>query len=61
MEKLSREAERALDAPKVREKLTALGVDPTIMSPAECDAYVRKDIVASAALVKSAGMKPEWR
>jgi tripartite-type tricarboxylate transporter receptor subunit TctC len=36
-----------------------LGVDPMIMSPAEFDAYVRKDIVASAALVKSAGIKPE--
>ncbi len=46
-------------AASVREKLTALGVDPMIMSPAEFDTYVRKDIVASAALVKSAGIKPE--
>jgi len=30
-----------------------------IMSPTEFDAYIRKDIVASAALVKSAGIKPE--
>jgi tripartite-type tricarboxylate transporter receptor subunit TctC len=59
VETFNREARKALDAPKVREKLTALGVDPMIMSPAEFDTYVRKDIVASAALVKSAGIKPE--
>ena len=59
VEKLNREAETALKTPKVQEKLTALGVDPMIMSPADFDAYVRKDIVASAALVKSAGIKPE--
>ncbi|MGB6796224.1 MAG: tripartite tricarboxylate transporter substrate-binding protein [Xanthobacteraceae bacterium] len=59
VETLNREARKALDAPKVREKLTALGVDPMIMSPAEFDTYVRKDIVASAVLVKSAGIKPE--
>ena len=59
VEKLNREAEKVLDTPKVRERLTALGVDPMIMSPAEFDAYVRKDIVASAALVKSADIKPE--
>jgi tripartite-type tricarboxylate transporter receptor subunit TctC len=59
VEKLNREVEKALDMPKVREKLTALGVDAMIMSPAEFDAYVRKDIIASAALAKSAGLKAE--
>ncbi len=59
VEKLNLETRKALEAPKVRAKLTALGVDPMIMSPAEFDAYVRSDLVASAALVKSAGIKPE--
>jgi tripartite-type tricarboxylate transporter receptor subunit TctC len=59
IEKLNREARKVLDAPEVREKLTALGVDPMIMSPAEFDSYIRSDLVASAALVKSAGIKPE--
>lgn len=59
VEKLNREARNALDTAKVREKLTALGVDPMILSPADFDAYVRTDIVASAALVKSTGIKPE--
>ena len=59
VETLNREAEKALDVSTVREKLTALGVDPMIMSPSEFDTYVRKDIVGSAALVKSAGIKPD--
>src|SRR5262249_33736523 len=59
VEKLNREAEKELGKPQEREKLTALGVAGIGMSPAEFDAYVRKDIVASAALVKSAGIKPE--
>jgi len=59
VETLNREAEKALETPKVREKLTALGVAPMRMTPAEFDAYVRRDIAANAALVKSAGIKPE--
>jgi tripartite-type tricarboxylate transporter receptor subunit TctC len=57
VEKLHNEAVKALAAPKVQERLAALGVDPMPMTPAEFDAYVRKQIAADAALVKAAGIK----
>jgi tripartite-type tricarboxylate transporter receptor subunit TctC len=37
--------------------LTALGVDPMVMSPAEFDAHVVKEIALNAALVKAIGLK----
>jgi len=57
--RLHRETLHALQAPKAREKLAALGVDPMVMSPAEFAAYVEKEIVLSATLVHQAGLKPE--
>ena len=56
---LQRETVKALQAPKVREKLSALGVDPMVMTPAEFDAHVQKEIAINAALVKAAGIKPD--
>jgi len=58
VDKLNRETLAALQAPKVASKLLTLGVDPTVMTPAEFDALVQKDIVVNAALVKTAGLKP---
>jgi tripartite-type tricarboxylate transporter receptor subunit TctC len=57
--RLNRETLNALQAPKVREKLAALGVDPMVMSPAEFAAHVEKEIVLNATLVQQAGLKPE--
>jgi len=57
--RLNRETLNALQAPKVRDKLAALGVDPMVMSPAEFAAHVEKEIVLNAKLVQEAGMKPE--
>lgn len=59
VDKLNRETLKALQTPKLREKLAALGVDPMVMAPEEFDAYVRKEIVLNAGLVKVAGIKPE--
>ena len=56
---LQRETVKALQVPKVREKLSALGVDPMVMTPAEFDAHVQKEIAINAALVKAAGIKPD--
>jgi tripartite-type tricarboxylate transporter receptor subunit TctC len=43
----------------LREKLAGLGLDPMVMTPDEFEAYVRKEIVLNAGLVKVAGVKPE--
>ena len=59
VDKLNRETLKALQAPKVREKLAALGVDPMVMTPKEFDAHVQKEIAVNAALVKAIGIKPE--
>jgi tripartite-type tricarboxylate transporter receptor subunit TctC len=59
VDKLNRETLKALQAPKLREKLAALGLDPMVMTPGEFDAHVRKEIALNAALVKAAGLKPD--
>ena len=59
VERLHSEAVKALATPSVQAKLAALGVDPMIMSPAELDAFVEKQIAADAVLAKTAGIKPQ--
>ena len=57
VDKLNRETLKALQEPKVRDKLAALGFDPMVMTPAEFAAHVEKEIAVNAALVKAAGLK----
>lgn len=57
--KLNRETLKALQTPRTRDRMAALGVEPMVMTPAEFDAHVRKEIAADAALVKAVGLKPE--
>jgi tripartite-type tricarboxylate transporter receptor subunit TctC len=59
VDKLHRETVKALQEPKVRDKLAALGFDPMVMTPSEFDAFVLKDIAVNAALVKAVGLKPQ--
>ncbi|HYN61396.1 MAG TPA: tripartite tricarboxylate transporter substrate-binding protein, partial [Rubrivivax sp.] len=59
VEKLHRETAKALQQPKVRERLAGLGVDPLDMTPAEFDALMRKEIDTNAALVKAIGLKAQ--
>jgi len=59
VDKLHRETVKALQEPKVRDKLAALGFDPMVMTPNEFDALVLKDIAVNADLVKAIGMKPQ--
>jgi tripartite-type tricarboxylate transporter receptor subunit TctC len=54
---LHSETLKALQSPKVRERLAALGIDPMAMSPAEFAAYVQGEIARNADLVKAAGLK----
>jgi len=57
--RLNRETEKALQAPAVRDKLAALGVDPMVMSPPEFAAYVESEIALNAALARKAGLKAQ--
>lgn len=57
VDKLNRETLKALQVPKVRDKLTALGFEPMVMTPAQFAAHVEKEIAVNAALVKAAGLK----
>ncbi|MEO6065353.1 MAG: tripartite tricarboxylate transporter substrate binding protein [Lysobacterales bacterium] len=57
--RLNRETLNALQAPRTREKLAALGVDPMVMSPAEFAAHIDQEIALSAMLVQQAGVKAE--
>ena len=59
VDKLHRETLIALQEPRTRERLAALGVDPMVMTPNEFDAHVQKEIAINAALVKEIGLKPE--
>jgi tripartite-type tricarboxylate transporter receptor subunit TctC len=57
--KLHDETLKALQSPKVREKLVALGIDPMAMSPAAFAAHVQREIVSNAELVKASGLKAQ--
>ena len=58
-DRLRREAVTALQAPKVRDKLAVLGVEPMPMSGDEFAAYVDKQAVADAALIQAIGLRPQ--
>jgi tripartite-type tricarboxylate transporter receptor subunit TctC len=55
--KLHREMMNALQTPRVQEKLTSIGVEPMVMSPAQFDARVKEEIVINAALAKTMGIR----
>jgi tripartite-type tricarboxylate transporter receptor subunit TctC len=59
VERLHGETIKALQTPRVKEKLAALAVDPMPMTPAEFGAHVEKEIELNAALVKAVGIKPD--
>jgi len=59
VDRLRRETTRALQTPKVRDKLTTLGVDAMPMSGDEFAAYVEKQVTADAALVQAIGLRSQ--
>ncbi len=59
VDKLHRETLKALQEPKVKDKLVALGVDPMVMSPTEFEAHVSNETRMNAGLVKAIGLKLE--
>ena len=54
--RLHDETLEALRATTVREKLAGLGVDPMVMTSAEFDSFVAKEVAVDAALVATAGL-----
>ena len=59
VDKLHRETLKALQEPRVKDKLAELGVDPMVMTPTEFDALVSNETRMNAGLVKAIGLKPE--
>ena len=59
VERLHQETLKALQAPKVRERMSMMAVDPLVMTPNEFDAYVEKEIALNAALVQKIGIKSD--
>src|SRR3954447_5947235 len=58
IDKLHDETAKALQAPKLAEKLAELGVDPMVMTAVEFDALIKREVAANAELVKAAGISP---
>jgi tripartite-type tricarboxylate transporter receptor subunit TctC len=59
VERLHRETSKVLQTPEVRQKLTALGVDPMPMTPDQFTAHVQREVSLNAGLVRKAGVKAE--
>jgi tripartite-type tricarboxylate transporter receptor subunit TctC len=59
VDRLNREVVAALQRNDIAEKIRTLGGEPAPMSPAEFDAFVRKEIAINAEIVKASGFKPE--
>jgi len=55
--RLSRELQKTLVLPAVKEKLAPFGNEPMPLSPSEFDALVRKEIDSNLAVVKAANLK----
>jgi tripartite-type tricarboxylate transporter receptor subunit TctC len=58
IDKLNAEVNKVLSRPETKEAWAKQGAIPLSMSPAEFDAYLRKDIEKWANVIQKAGMKP---
>jgi tripartite-type tricarboxylate transporter receptor subunit TctC len=59
VDRLRRETIKALETPRVREKLTVLGVESVPTPGDEFTAYVEKQTAADAALIKAIELRPQ--
>ncbi|HET7772559.1 MAG TPA: tripartite tricarboxylate transporter substrate binding protein [Burkholderiaceae bacterium] len=59
VEKLHEQTQRALQEPRIRDRLQAMGVEPMPMTQAEFEDFVRRQVAADAALVSAIGLKLE--
>lgn len=58
-ERLSAEIRKVMSAPDLRERYAALGLEPASMTPAEMDAFLRKEQERYGAIIKARGIKIE--
>ena len=59
VDRINREMLAALQAPKVRDRLAEMGIEPMPMRPDQFQEFVREQVALNATLVKRAGIKPE--
>jgi tripartite-type tricarboxylate transporter receptor subunit TctC len=59
VDRLNREVVAALGVKEIADKITALGGGPMPMTPAEFDAFVRKEIALNGEIVKASGYQPQ--
>jgi tripartite-type tricarboxylate transporter receptor subunit TctC len=59
VEKLHREVRTAMQNSGVRDKLTALGVEPVADSPSEFKKFIASELRAYGEQVRLAGVQPE--
>lgn len=59
VDKVSKDVNRALADPGVRERLAKMGYDPMNMTPPEFSQFVRREVDDSARVIKAAGIKPQ--
>ncbi|MGA8616110.1 MAG: tripartite tricarboxylate transporter substrate-binding protein [Xanthobacteraceae bacterium] len=59
VDRLNHEVVAVLERKDIADKIRALGGEPAPMTPAEFDAFVRKEIAINAEIVKASGYKPE--
>ena len=57
VEKINRDVNRVLREPDVKERMTALGAEAMMMTPAEFDKFVRIEMDDAAKVVKAAAIK----
>ena len=55
--RLHGELQKAMDTSAVKDRLAKIGVDPLPRTPAELDAQVKREVAATAAFVRKAGMR----
>lgn len=56
---LSAEFAKAVNAPDVREKLLALGIEPVGSTPQQFSEHLKREIARWTPIIQKAGIKPE--
>jgi tripartite-type tricarboxylate transporter receptor subunit TctC len=57
--KVNAEVVRALKSQEIVERLAKLGTEPMLMSPAEADAFIRREYNELGAVMRAAGLTPQ--